>query len=110
MCTLHANSAREAIFKMRTLPLLAGENVSSRFVVPTVATSIDVVVHIALDRDGRRRVREILAVPGRVEQDVVEVAELFSWREERLVRGDGFPPHAERFARAGHDVAALLAH
>ena len=29
MCTLHANSAREAIVKMCTLPLLAGENVGS---------------------------------------------------------------------------------
>ncbi len=29
MCTLHANSAREALVKMCTLPLLAGENVSS---------------------------------------------------------------------------------
>ncbi len=29
MCTLHANSAREALVKMCTLPLLAGENVSA---------------------------------------------------------------------------------
>jgi Flp pilus assembly CpaF family ATPase len=35
MCTIHANSAREAVTKMCTLPLLAGENVSSRFVVLT---------------------------------------------------------------------------
>jgi len=28
MCTLHANSAREALVKMCTLPLLAGENIS----------------------------------------------------------------------------------
>jgi len=28
MCTLHANSAREALVKMCTLPLLAGENMS----------------------------------------------------------------------------------
>ena len=39
MCTVHANSAREAVTKMCTLPLLAGENVGSRFVVPTVAAS-----------------------------------------------------------------------
>ena len=39
MCTLHANSAREALVKMCTLPLLAGENVSAAFVVPTVAAS-----------------------------------------------------------------------
>jgi hypothetical protein len=36
MCTLHANSAREALVKMCTLPLLAGENVSAAFVVPYV--------------------------------------------------------------------------
>jgi pilus assembly protein CpaF len=109
MCTVHANSAREAVTKMCTLPLLAGENVSSSFVVPTVAASIDIVVHIALEADGVRRVREVVAVPGRVEGDVVEIADLFTTRDGRLVRGDGFPPHHDRFVRAGYDVAALLA-
>lgn len=109
MCTVHANSAREAITKMCTLPLLAGENVSPRFVVPTVAASIDLVVHIALEADGVRRVREVVAVPGRVEGDVVEVADLFVTRAGRLVRADGFPPAVERFRSAGYDVAALLA-
>ncbi len=109
MCTIHANSAREAVTKMCTLPLLAGENVSARFVVPTVAASIDLVVHAALERDGRRTVREIAAVPGRVEGDVVEIADLFVRRGGDLVRADGFPPHADRFERAGYDLSALLA-
>jgi len=109
MCTIHANSAREAITKMCTLPLLAGENVGSRFVVPTVAGSIDIVVHAALEHDGVRRVREVVAVPGRMEGDVVETADLFVQRDGVLRRADGFPPHVERFRRAGYDVAALLA-
>ena len=109
MCTIHANSAREAVTKMCTLPLLAGENVGSRFVVPTVASSIDLVVHVALEHDGVRRVREIVAVPGRVEGDVVETADVFTQRDGVLRRADGFPPHPERFRRAGFDVAALLA-
>jgi pilus assembly protein CpaF len=109
MCTIHANSAREAITKMCTLPLLAGENVGSRFVVPTVAGSIDLVVHAALEHDGVRRVREVVAVPGRVEGDVVETADIFVQRDGVLRRADGFPPHADRFRRAGYDVAALLA-
>jgi pilus assembly protein CpaF len=109
MCTIHANSAREAITKMCTLPLLAGENIGSHFVVPTVAASLDVVVHIALERDGSRRVREIAAVPGRVEGEVVEVADLFVQRDGVLRRADGFPPHVDRFQRAGFDVASLLA-
>lgn len=108
MATVHANTAREAVLKMCTLPLLAGENVGSRFVVPTVAASIDLVVHIALERDGVRRVREIVALPGRVEGDVVEVADLFVRRGGALVRADGYPPHLDRFERAGYDLAALL--
>ena len=109
MCTIHANSAREAMVKMCTLPLLAGENVGSRFVVPTVASSVDVVVHQAVDRDGVRRVREVVAVPGRVEGDVVEIADIFVTRAGRLQRADGFPPHIDRFEAAGYDVKTLLA-
>lgn len=109
MATVHANSAREAITKMCTLPLLAGDNVSSRFVVPTVAGSIDLVVHVALERDGTRRVREIIGVPGRAEGDIIEVADLFLTRGGQLCRADGYPPHREAFERAGYDVAALLA-
>ncbi|MFE6228945.1 CpaF family protein [Cellulosimicrobium sp. NPDC057862] len=108
MCTVHANSAREAITKMCTLPLLAGENVSDRFVVPTVASAIDLVVHLGVDVDGRRVVREVLGVTGRVEQGVVEAAEIFVRTGDRLVRADGFPPGADRFARAGIDLAAVL--
>ena len=110
MCSIHANSAREAIVKMCTLPLLAGENVGHNFVVPTVASSVDIVVHLAKDGSGHRRVREIVAVPGRVEGDVVEVADLFTTSGQRLVRADGFPPHQERFEWAGVDLVSLLAH
>ncbi|MEX2291870.1 MAG: ATPase, T2SS/T4P/T4SS family [Mycobacteriales bacterium] len=108
MCSIHANSAREAIVKLCTLPLLAGENVGHNFVVPTVASCIDIVVHTAKEASGARRVREIVAVPGRVEGDVVEVADLFVTRGQRLVRADGYPPHPERFEWAGIDLPALL--
>nr|WP_285595805.1 ATPase, T2SS/T4P/T4SS family [Kineosporia sp. NBRC 101731] len=108
MATVHANSAREAVIKMCTLPLLAGENVSGRFIVPTVASSIDLVVQVRLDGDGRRRVTEIVGVPGRVEGDVIETTEIFGRRGDRLVRSEGFPPHPDRYERAGIDVAAVL--
>lgn len=108
MCSIHANSAREAVTKMCTLPLLAGENIGSRFVVPTVAGAVDLVVHLGLDAQGARRVREIVAVPGRAEDGVVEIEHLFRTREDRLVRADGYPPHRDRFERAGLDLAVLL--
>lgn len=108
MSSIHANSAREAVTKLCTLPLLAGENIGSRFVVPTVAGCVDIVVHIGTDRDGTRRVREVVGVPGRVEGDVIELEPIFARQAARLVRADGYPPHAERFADAGYDLADLL--
>src|SRR6266571_4057762 len=110
MCTLHANSAREALVKMCTLPLLAGENVSAAFVVPTVAASVDLVVHLGSDASGHRRVSEIVAVPGRVEGDVIETSDIFVSRGGRLERADGYPPHPERFEAAGIDLISALGH
>ncbi len=108
MCTLHANSAREALMKMCTLPLLAGENISARFVVPTVASSVDLVVHLGLDARGVRRVNEIVAVPGRVEADIIEIEPIFERRSDGLVWTGGLPHRLERYERVGVDVHRLL--
>ncbi len=109
MCSVHANSAREAVIKLCTLPLLAGENVTDGFVVPTVASCIDLVVQIGIEPGGARRIREIVALPGRAEGGVVETADIFVTHEGRLVRATGYPPHADRFARYGIDLPELLA-
>lgn len=109
MCTIHANSAREALVKMCTLPLLAGENISARFVVPTVAASVDLVVHLGTDEHGVRRVNEIVGVPGRVEQDVIETEPIFERHGGQLRRSGGLPPRLERFERAGIDLPRILA-
>lgn len=110
MATLHANSAREAVTKLCTLPLLAGQNIAADFVVPTVAASVDIVVHVATDHRGNRAVREIASVPGRSEQGVVEIGSLFADHGAGLERGSGLPPRPEAFARHGFDVMELLAH
>ena len=94
---MHANSAREALVKMCTLPLLAGENVSAAFVVPTVAASVDLVVHLGLDANGQRRVREIVGVTGRVEGDVIETSDIFTLQR----RPAGTRATATRRTRSG---------
>lgn len=108
MATLHANSAREAVTKLCTLPLLAGQNIPGDFVVPTVAGSVDLVVHVATLASGSRVVREISALSGRAEQGVIELAEIFSDSGTGLERRSGFPPHPERFERAGVDLVRVL--
>jgi pilus assembly protein CpaF len=89
--------------------VLAGENISARFVVPTVASTVDIVVQVGIDSDGRRRVREIVGVPGRVEADVIETEPIFSWQLGGLQRAHGMPPRLESFVNSGIDVHQLLA-
>ncbi len=107
MTSIHANSAREALVKLTTLPLLAGENVSHRFVLPTVAACVDLIVFLEADRRGRR-VREILGVPGRVEDGQVEAGMLFERHDGRLVWTGEYPPRPERFEAAGYQLTEVL--
>ncbi len=110
MGSIHANSARAAVTKLCTLPLLAGPNIGSSFVTPTVAGCVDLVVHMRRDRTGHRRVHEVVAVPGGVEHEVVELETVFHTDPSTgtLVRGSGFTHLAESFADAGVDVHRLL--
>ena len=109
MASLHANSARQALVKLCTLPLLAAENIGARFVVPTVASSVDLVVHLAIDERGQRRVDEIVAVTGRVENDLIETEAVFATHDGQLRRMSGVPTRPERYAHAGIDLDRILA-
>lgn len=108
MASIHANSARQALVKMCTLPLLAGENVGARFVVPTVAASVDLVVHTRLAHGGRRHITEIVALTGRVESDVIESEPVFVDRGHGLEPAGGRPARQDAFVAAGIDLSALL--
>jgi pilus assembly protein CpaF len=79
MGTIHANTARDAVMKLQTLPLLAGSNISHSFIVPTVASAIDLVIQIAMDGQGVRRVVEVITVTGRTENLHIEMESLWKW-------------------------------
>ena len=108
MSSIHANSARDALAKLSTLPLLAGRNIDAGFVVPAVASSIDLVVHCELARGGRRRVVEILAPNGIVRAGRVEGDELFGLQGDRLEPTGLQPARVVKYRAAGFDPASIL--
>lgn len=89
MATIHANSAREAVTKLCTLPLLAGANISADFVRPTVAACVDLLVHLRMQATGRRVVSEIAVVPGHIDDRVIGMDPVFVTRDGALVSTDG---------------------
>jgi pilus assembly protein CpaF len=109
MTSIHANSARDALVKLTSLPLLAGGNVTHGFVVPAVASSVALVVFLGRDAHGRRRVEEVLGVTGRVEEGRIEAGSIFRPTGGRLAWTGEFPPHPSRFEAIGCDLRQLLA-
>jgi pilus assembly protein CpaF len=85
MCSIHAKSARHALVKLCTLPLLAGRNIDHSFVLPTVAGTIDLVVHLQRGTDGVRRVMEIVAPTGVVVDGTIEAQPVFHREGQHLV-------------------------
>jgi pilus assembly protein CpaF len=88
MCSIHAKSAEQALVKLSTLPLLEGRNVDASFVLPTVAGTIDAVVHLERSPEGTRRLVSIIAPTGRITKGVIESRVVFEAREGTLVRCD----------------------
>ena len=60
LCTIHANSAYDALEKLQLLPLLAGENIPSTFVTKSVISTIDLVIHARMDDLGHRYVAQVI--------------------------------------------------
>ncbi len=90
MATLHANSAREAIRKLQTLPMLAGENITQEFLTPTVARAIDLVVHVGMDTGGKRRILQVLGVSERTEAGHIDCEDVFTWNGTEYEEGIGY--------------------
>src|ERR1700736_341027 len=63
LCTLHANSARQAIARFSDCVLQSGIELPHRAIMANIGNSVDLLIHIARIR-GRRSIAEILAVQG----------------------------------------------
>ena len=76
LCTVHANSGRDALARLETMVLLAGIELPSRAIREQIASAIHMVVHIQRFEDGVRRVASIAEVTG-LEGDTILMQEVF---------------------------------
>ena len=108
MTSVHANSAREALRKLTTLPLLAGENIDRRFVAATVAACVDLVVFCRRTPAGRE-VTEILSVGEQVGDGLdLTSGAIFTGAGGSLTWTGEYPTGREKFLDRGIDLASVL--
>ena len=77
MCTLHANSPRDALTRLENMLMMAGTEIPLPAIRRQIASSVDIVVQLARLRSGHRCVTSLTNVVG-LENDIVTTEEL--WR------------------------------
>jgi pilus assembly protein CpaF len=102
MCTVHANSALDALRRLETLTLFADVGLPPVAVRAHIAAAIDAVVFVRRDANGARQVEQIVEVaPANLR---LSVTPLFVRTDDGLVPAEP-PRRAPR--RAGHDRPQL---
>jgi pilus assembly protein CpaF len=118
LSTVHANSPRDALFRLETMTLMAGMDLPLRAIRDQIASALDLVVHLSRLRDGSRRVTQISEVAG-TEGDVVSLSDIFAFdyaaglddegRHQGALAPTGLRPgFAERLRDAGIELPARL--
>ena len=118
MSTIHANSPRDAIFRLENMVLMGSVSLPLRAIRAQIASAINLLVHVDRMRDGIRRVTHIVEIVG-MESDVITMQDVFKFVQTGENR-DGtlagkyeaahFRPHCiERAAGYGLDRELLEA-
>jgi pilus assembly protein CpaF len=96
MGTIHANSARQALSKLRTYVLMAEEQLTPEVATEMIAETVDLVIHLRLDHHtGIRQVVQVADVAG-LEAGRVLTNDLFRWEGQELVSTSVRPRFAGR--------------
>jgi pilus assembly protein CpaF len=79
MSTVHANSPRDALFRLENMVLMASANLPLRALRAQIASAINLVVQIERMRDGVRRVERICEISG-MEGEIVSTRDIFTFQ------------------------------
>ncbi len=78
MCTLHANSPREALTRLENMVAMSGFKLPPKAVRTQIADAANLIVQISRMRDGTRRVTKVSEIVG-MEDEVITTQDLFSF-------------------------------
>jgi len=115
LTTIHANSPRDALYRLDTMVAMASLQLPERAVRQQIASAVDLIVQISRLSDGTRRVTAISELTG-MENDVITMQDIFVFERTGVsshgkvlgrFRATGIRPKcSERLAASGRPLAA----
>src|SRR3954462_12771504 len=76
LTTVHANSQRDALYRLDTMVAMANLNIPERAIRQQIASALDIIVQVSRMADGTRKVTAISEITG-MEGDVITMQEIF---------------------------------
>ena len=114
LTTIHANSPRDALYRLDTMVAMANLNIPDRAVRQQIASAVDLIVQISRLSDGTRRVTAISELTG-MENDVITMQDIFMFERTGVsstgkvigrFRATGIRPKcSDRMATSGRPLA-----
>jgi pilus assembly protein CpaF len=117
LTTVHANSPRDALYRLDSMVAMANLNIPDKAIRQQVASAIEIVVQIARQADGTRKVTAVSEITG-MERDVITLQDIFVFEKTGIgedgrvfgrFRATGLRPKcAERIAAAGINLPVAM--
>jgi pilus assembly protein CpaF len=86
LTTVHANSQRDALYRLDTMVAMANLNIPERAIRQQIASAINLIVQVSRMSDGTRKVTGISEITG-MEGDVITMQEIFLFERTGIGQG-----------------------
>jgi pilus assembly protein CpaF len=113
LTTIHANSPRDALYRLDTMVAMANLNLPDKVIRHQVASAVNLVIQVSRMADGSRRVTNISEITG-MEGEVITMQDIFVFERTGITpqgrvtgrfRATGIRPRAsERLAASGFQL------
>ncbi len=110
LTTIHANSTRDALYRLDTMVAMANLNIPERAIRQQISSAIEIVVQITRLSDGTRKVTAVTEITG-MERDTITMQDIFVFEKTGMAadgkvcgrfRATGVRPRcADRLASSG---------
>jgi pilus assembly protein CpaF len=87
LTTIHANSPRDAMYRLDTMVAMANLNIPERAIRQQISSAIEIVVQITRLSDGTRKVTAVTEITG-MERDTITMQDIFVF-EKTGMTADG---------------------
>ena len=119
LTTVHANTARDALYRLDTMVAMANLSIPERAIRQQVSSAINLIIQVSRLADGTRKVTQVSEITG-MEGEVISMQDIFVFERDSVRDGKvmgrfkatGVRPRcSERLAAAGmHLSPALFEH